>query len=75
MEWFWIAIAIAFLVIELNTLKLVAAWVSVAASSVMMIKGIFPDVRLVWQLVIFLCLASLLILLTYPIIKNRFNKE
>ena len=75
MEWFWIAIAIAFLVIELNTLKLVAAWVSVAASSVMIIKGIFPDVRLVWQLVIFLCLASLLILLTYPIIKNRFNKE
>ncbi len=75
MEWLWAALAIAFLVVELNTQRLVAVWVSVSAAFIMVIKAIFPDLRLVWQGLIFLGLSVLLILISYPITKKLFDKE
>lgn len=75
MEWLWASLAIAFLVIELNTRRLVAVWVSVGASMSMMIKAVFPDLRFVWQGVIFLALSVILILITYPITREIFNKN
>jgi len=75
MEWLWIALAIAFLVVELNTQRLVAVWISVSAASMMIIKVIFPDLRLIWQGLIFLGVSALLILITYPITKKMFDKK
>lgn len=69
MEWLWASLAIAFLVVELNTRRLVAVWVSVGASMSMMVKLIFPDLRFVWQGVIFLALSAVLILITYALRK------
>ena len=69
MEWLWASLAIAFLVIELNTRRLVAVWVSVGASMSMMVKVIFPELRFVWQGVIFLALSAVLILITYALRK------
>ena len=75
MEWLWASLAIAFLVVELNTRRLVAVWVSVGASMSMIIKSIFPELRFVWQGVLFLILSAILILITYPITKNLYNKN
>ena len=75
MEWLWASLAIAFLVVELNTRRLVAVWVSVGASMSMMVKLIFPELRFVWQGVIFLALSAVLILITYPITRTIFNKN
>ena len=69
MEWLWASLAIAFLVVELNTRRLVAVWVSVGASMSMMVKMIFPELRFVWQGVIFLALSAVLILITYALRK------
>lgn len=74
MEWLWAALAIAFLVVELNTRRLVAVWITVSASAVMVVKAIFPEFRFVWQGLLFLGLSVLLILITYPITKN-VNKK
>ena len=67
--------AIAFMVIELNTRRLVAVWVSVSASISMVIKAIFPELRFLWQGVIFLTLSVILILITYPITKKLFENR
>lgn len=75
MEWLWAALAIAFLVVELNTRRLVAVWITVGASIVMVVKAIFPDFRFVWQGVLFLTSSVLLILITYPITRKIFNKK
>lgn len=75
MEWLWTALAIAFLVVELNTRRLVAVWISVSASIVIVLKAIFPDLRLVWQGVTFLGLSVLLILITYPLTKKIFKND
>ena len=75
MEWLWAALAIAFLVVELNTRRLVAVWITVGASIVMVVKAIFPDFRFVWQGVLFLTLSVLLIFITYPITRKIFNKK
>lgn len=75
MEWLWASIAIAFLVVELNTRRLMAVWITVSASLVMLIKAIFPDIRLVWQGLIFLGLSVLFILISYSITKKMFRKN
>ena len=75
MEWLWTALAIAFLVVELNTRRLVAVWISVSASIIIVLKAIFPDLRLVWQGVTFLGLSVLLILITYPLTKKIFKND
>lgn len=75
MEWLWAALAIAFLVVELNTRRLIAVWITVGASIVMVVKAIFPDFRFVWQGVLFLTSSVLLILITYPITRKIFNKK
>ena len=74
MEWLWAALAIAFMVVELNTQRLVAVWVTVSASVVMVVKSIFPEFRFMWQGLLFLGLSVLLVLITYPITKN-INKK
>ncbi len=74
MEWLWTSVAIAFLVIELTTKRLVAVWVSVSALIVNLIDAIFSGIGVLWQGAIFIGLSALLILITYPITKRIFNK-
>ena len=75
MEWLWVALAIVALVVELNTRRLVAVWVSVSAAQVILLRVIFPDLRLIWQGLIFIGLSALLILITYPVTKKILNKD
>lgn len=74
MEWLWISVAIAFLVIELTTKRLVAVWVSISALIVNLIDAIFSGIGVLWQGAIFLVLSAILILITYPLTKKLFTK-
>lgn len=74
MEWLWIAVAIAALVIELTTKRLVAVWVALSALIVNLIGGI-SDIGLLWQGAIFIGMSVLLILVTYPLTKKLLRKE
>ena len=64
MEWLWTSVAIAFLVIELTTKRLVAVWVSLSAIFVNLIDAAFSGVGVLWQGAIFIGLSALLILIT-----------
>lgn len=75
MEWLWVSVAIAFLVIELTTKRLVAVWAAVSALTTTLIDVAFTSVGLLWQGVIFLSLSAILILISYPITKKLFNKS
>ena len=74
MEWLWIAVAIAALVIELTTKRLVAVWVALSALIVNLVDGVF-NVGLLWQGAIFIGMSVLLILVTYPLTKKLLRKE
>ena len=75
MEWLWIGIAIAFLVIELTTKRLVAVWISLSALFVNLIDLVFSGVGVLWQGAIFVILSALLVVITYPLTKRIFGKH
>ena len=74
MDWLWVAVAIACLVIELTTKRLVAVWVALAALIVNLVDAVASGIGVLWQGAIFVGLSALLILLTYPLTKRLVNK-
>lgn len=74
MEWLWVALAIVFIVIELNTFRLIAIWASVSALAVLGLRYVLP-IGLVYQGLIFLGLSAILILIGRPLVKRIINRK
>lgn len=74
MEWLWVALAIVFMVIELNTFRLIAIWASVSALVVLGLRYVLP-IGLVYQGLIFLGLSAILILIGRPLVKRIINRK
>ena len=75
MAWFWLALSIALMVVELSTVELVSVWFSVGAGITALVKAIFPTVGIGWQILIFVCVSVVLLVSTRPIVKKFLNKR
>ena len=71
MAWFWLALAIALMVIELSTTQLVSLWFSIGAAVAAIVKAIFGDISIAWQIVIFAVVSLALLIATRPLAKMQ----
>ncbi|MBQ8145399.1 MAG: NfeD family protein [Clostridia bacterium] len=75
MAWFWLALAIALMVIELSTTQLLSLWFSIGAGITAIVKVIFQDIGIVWQVVIFAVVSLVLLIVTRPLAKKLLSKS
>lgn len=75
MAWFWLALAVALMVIELSTTDLVSVWFSLGAGVTALVKLIFTDIGVVWQVLIFVLISVALLLATRPLVKKLLSKK
>ena len=75
MAWFWLALAIALMVIELSTTQLVSLWFSIGAAVAAIVKAIFGDISIAWQIVIFAVVSLALLIATRPLAKKLLAKD
>ena len=75
MAWFWLALAVALMVIELSTTDLVSVWFSLGAGVTALVKLIFTDIDAVWQVLIFVLLSVALLAATRPLVKKLLAKK
>ena len=75
MAWFWLSLAIALMVIELSTTQLISLWFSIGAAITAIVKVIFTDIEIVWQVVIFAVASLALLIATRPLVKRFLSKS
>ena len=75
MSWFWLSLAIALTVIELSTVQLVSIWFAVGAGITSLLKVIFPQISIAWQVVIFVFISAALLVATRPLVKRFLYKK
>ena len=75
MAWFWLALAIALMVIELSTTQLISLWFSIGAAITAIVKVIFNDIGIIWQVVIFAVVSLALLIATRPLVKRFLSKK
>ncbi len=74
MQWVWFGLAIALIVVECFTVDLVAVWFAVSSLVMGIVASIFPELDVWWQILIFLLLASVLLVATRPLVKKFLKK-
>ena len=70
MQWFWLALSIALVVIELSTTQLISIWFAIGAGVTALVKAIFPSIGIPWQAIIFVVVSTALFLATRPFVKK-----
>jgi membrane protein implicated in regulation of membrane protease activity len=70
MSWIWFGTAVLLIVIELLTTELVSIWFAAAALILGIIAAIFPALDTIWQVAIFIVLATGLLLGTRKFVKR-----
>ena len=74
MIWFWLALTVALIVVEVSTTDLVSIWLAIAAAVTAIIVAIFPGLHLAWQIAIFVALSAVLLASTRRFVK-KFTKR
>ncbi|MBQ8319404.1 MAG: NfeD family protein [Clostridia bacterium] len=75
MFWIWLAIAVAFLFIEIMTSDLVSIWFAASALVMVLISAVFPDLHVGWQVGIFVVLSAVLFVATRKLVKKFFKRN
>ena len=70
MQWFWLALSIALVVIELSTTQLISIWFALGAGVTAIVKAVFPSIGIPWQALIFVLTSTVLFLATRPFVKR-----
>lgn len=70
----WAVAVIVFVVVEILTVQLVSVWLGVGAF-ITMIATYFSDMEFTWQLVLFIASSSILLAVTFPLMKKFRKKE
>ena len=70
MQWFWLALSIALVVIELSTTQLISIWFAIGAGVTALIKSIVPSIGIPWQVLIFVVVSTALFFATRPFVKR-----
>ena len=78
MVWFWLALAIALLVLELITVQLVSIWFSIGAGAtaivLAIVEGAGGKLDIAWQVVIFAVVSGVLLLFTRKLAMKLLKK-
>jgi len=69
--WLWVALVIVFSLIEIFTLGLTTVWFAIAA--LLMVFLSFTGMPLTAQVLIFLTIATLLLIFTRPLVKKKLK--
>jgi membrane protein implicated in regulation of membrane protease activity len=70
-RWIWVALVIVFALIEVFTLGLTTVWFAIAA--LVMVFLSFANIPLTAQILIFLAIATLLLIFTRPLAIKKFK--
>jgi membrane protein implicated in regulation of membrane protease activity len=70
-RWIWVALVIIFALIEIFTMGLTTVWFAIAA--ILMVFLSFINIPLTVQILIFLAIASLLLVFTRPLAIKKFK--
>lgn len=73
--WMWFGLSLALFLVELCTIDLVSVWFAIASLVLGIIAAIFPNLHIVWQLVIFMVLSAGLFLATRPFVKRFMQRK
>lgn len=72
--WIWFGVAVVLLIVEITTTELVAVWFSAAALVLGLVAAIFPDLDVIWQVLIFVVLSAALVAATRPLVKKLMKR-
>lgn len=77
MDWWvlWIGLAVVLFIVELTTTDLVAVWFALAALALAIVTAIFDKLPVVWQVVIFVALSTLLVILTRRFVRKLLQRR
>ena len=77
MTWWvaWLCLAIFCIGFETITTELVAVWFAFSALITCIVVAIFPQMEIVWQLLIFIILSVALLLATRPLVKKLLKRK
>ena len=75
MMWFWFALAIVCIVVEIATIELVAIWFGASALIMGIVASIFTELHVVWQIAIFVLLSAALLFATRPLVKRLMTRK
>ncbi len=75
MEWFWLALAIGLLVVEIVTTQFITIWFAISAGVVAIITALADGFPVYWQIIIFVVLSVALLLATRPLVKKLLKKR
>ena len=78
MIWFWLALTIALVVVELSTTQLVSVWFAcgsaITAITIAIVTSCGGNLPVIWQIVIFVVTTTAILVSTRPLVK-RFSKR
>ena len=77
MEWIWLGLMIALVVIELTTTQLICVWFAFGAMVTSILTVIFGNIGfgIGWQIVVFIIVSVALLFSTRPIVKKFLHKK
>lgn len=74
MEWFWLALTIGFLVVEIAITRLVAGSIAIGTGITSLVTALAP-IPLYWQFILATLASLVFIFLVRPFIKKLMNKR
>ncbi len=75
MYWAWFGLAVGLIVFEAITIDLVAVWFAISALVMGIVVAIFPSLDVLWQVLIFLVLATILLASTRRFVKKFLARK
>lgn len=72
--WIWLCIAVGLILVESFTLDLVAIWFAAAAAVLTIVSAVFPQLFVVWEILIFLVVSAGLLLSTRKLVKKLMKR-
>lgn len=73
--WIWLIVAAVFFVVEALTTEFVSLWFAISSLVVGIVSAIFPKLEIVWQLLIFVGVAAVLLLSTRKVVKKFLSRK
>lgn len=71
----WLIAAVILLSAEVLTTDLVAVWFGIAGLLCCLLAAIFPSLHIIWQILIFAFISTVLIILTRPLVKKIMQRK
>lgn len=77
MEWIWLCLMIALVVLEITTTQIICVWFAFGAMVTSILTAIFGDMGfgIGWQITVFTVLSVALLFATRPLVKKLLSKR